>query len=165
MPKYFEYHLEKAPRIQYGAYFTGCAFALMPVVASCFFGKHLFGFPFSWQTIDGYAFVGLIIFLLVSMLTHSDADEVQNFRFGKDGFYWDNGALIGKQSFYRPAEKIRHISLNQSGRLELIDNLGETFWADNLVYSELLKKQFAECFPTAWVQDIPPIQAKNKAAK
>ena len=61
MPKYFEYHLEKAPHIQDGAYFTGCAFALMQVVASCFFGKHLFGFPFSWQTIDGYAFVGFII--------------------------------------------------------------------------------------------------------
>lgn len=67
--------------------------------------------------------------------------------------------------FIAPLKKIRHISLSESGRLELIDNLGETFWADNLVYSELLEKQFAECFPTAWVQGIPAIQAENKAAK
>ena len=88
-------------------------------------------------------------------------DEEQNFHFGQDGFYWDNGI----QEFYRPAEKIRRISFTRSGRLKLTDSLGETFRADNLVYSELAEKQLAECFPMAWVRDIPEVQAENQVAK
>lgn len=166
MSKYFEYHLKKAPRIQYEAYFTGLVFGLAPIAASVFFDEHLlFGFPFGWQTAEPYLCISLVVFFLASMLAHSYEDEIQNFRFGQDGFYWDNGSLIEKQTFYRPAEKIRRISFTRSGKLKLTDSLGETFRADNLAYSELAEKQLAECFPRAWVPDTPVVQAENKISK
>lgn len=163
MSKYFEYRLQKAPRIQYEVYFTGVVFGLAPIAASVFFGKHLlFGVPFGWQTLEHYSVIGLMIGLFATMAAISFCeDEEQNFRFGQDGFYWDNGI----QEFYRPAEKIRRISFTRSGRLKLTDSLGETFRADNLAYSELAEKQLAECFPMAWVRDIPEVQAENKVAK
>ena len=112
MSKYFEYRLQKAPRIQYEVYFTGVVFGLAPIVASVFFGKHLlFGVPFGWQTFEHYSFIGLMIGLFATMVAICFCeDEEQNFRFGQDGFYWDNGI----QEFYRPAEKIRRISFTRS---------------------------------------------------
>lgn len=159
MSKYFEYRLKKVPRIPYEAYFTGIAAGLMPIAASVFFGRHLlFGVPFGWQTLEHYSVISLMIGLFATMVGICFCeDEEQNFRFGQDGFYWDNGI----QEFYRPAEKIRRISFARSGKLKLTDSLGKTFRADHLVYSELAEKQLAECFPKAWVRDIPAVQTEK----
>ena len=155
MAKYFEYRLEKTPRIPYEAYCTGIIIGSAPIIFSVFFGEHLlFGVPFGWETLEHYSVTGLVIGLFATMVAICFCeDEEQNFRFGKDGFYWDNGM----EEFYRPAEKIRRITFTRSGKLRLTDSLGETFRADKLVYSELAEKQLAECFPMAWVQGAPEI--------
>ncbi|QMT34781.1 hypothetical protein [Neisseria wadsworthii] len=165
---YFEYDLKKVPRVQYENYFAGLIFGILPIIASCLFDKHLlFGFPFGRETAAYYFYIGLMIFFLVDMLflTYSYTDEDQVFRFGQNGFYWDNGAIIGKETFYRPSEKICRITFSRTGRLELTDSLGKTFTADRLKYSEQAEQQLAECFPMAWEQDIPSIPSEIKTEK
>ena len=91
------------------------------------------------------------MFIWFGFIPFLPASNPERFYFGQRGFRFESSLYSSTASFYRPADKIRRISLGRDNVLELTDSLGNTFRLPQVRYSLQSERELAECFPHAMV--------------
>ena len=157
----YEYRLETVDSSDGSSAFATMMMAVLvgtsPITASVFFDTHVFNIPFDLQqeaVVVLYAVLCVLSTVFTLIYIHSSVipeDKPERLYFGQHGFRFEGNLFSHTASFYRPADKVRRISLGRDNVLELTDSLGNTFRLPQVRYSLQSERELAECFPHAMV--------------